>query len=59
MVGHRCRSPLWRMVRKPGRTKAGRRTLMGRTAAVDRLTAGFRYVGPARVVEARRVGVIP
>ena len=62
MIGHRCRSPLWRLVRKPGlsagRTKAGRRTLMGKTAAVDRLTAGFRYVGPARVEEARQFGVI-
>ena len=30
---------------------------MRRTAAVDRLTAGFEYVGPGRPDEARRFGL--
>ncbi len=61
MIGHRARSPLWRMTRRPslaaGVGKSGRSSLMRRTAAVDRLTAGFEYVGPARPGEARRLGL--
>ena len=61
MIGHRARSPLWRLTRRPGlaagRSKAGRFSLMRRTAAVDRLTAGFEYVGPARPDDARRFGL--
>lgn len=63
MIAHRCRSPLWRMIRGPslmvpqGRTST--RTGMAKTAAVDRLTASFRYVGPARPQEARRFGILP
>jgi len=54
MIYHRAKSPLWRMTRKPGLTGGGRRfSLMRKTAAIDRLTAGFEYVGPARFSEAR------
>ena len=61
MIGHRARSPLWRLTRRPGLAagggRSGRFSLMRRTAAVDRLTAGFEYVGPARPEEARRFGL--
>jgi hypothetical protein len=59
MIHHRAKSPLWRMSRKPGLTGGGRRfSLMRRTAAIDRLTAGFEYVGPARFDEARLFEVV-
>lgn len=63
MISHRRRSPIWNMTRAPsfvppqGRTST--RADMAKTAAVDRLTASFRYVGPARPVEARRFGILP
>ena len=61
MIGHRARSPLWRLSRRPS-LAAGFRpgrpaSPLRRTAAVDRLTAGFEYVGPARPEEARRLGL--
>jgi len=59
MIYHRAKSPLWRMTRKPGLTGGGRRfSLMRKTAAIDRLTAGFEYVGPARFSDARQFGLI-
>jgi ABC-type phosphate/phosphonate transport system ATPase subunit len=59
MIYHRAKSPLWRMSRKPGLSGDGRRfSLMRKTAAIDRLTAGFEYVGPARFADARRFEVI-
>ncbi len=60
MIGHRARSPLWRMTRKPslGGTNGKRFSLMRKTAAVDRLTAGFAYVGPTRPDDARAFGLI-
>jgi hypothetical protein len=59
MIYHRAKSPLWRMTRKPGLTGNGRRfSMMRKTAAIDRLTAGFEYVGPSRFVDARTFGVI-
>lgn len=62
MIRHRARSPLWRMHRGPslikfGAREVGRQTLVTRTRATDRLTAGFEYVGPARPADARRLGV--
>jgi ABC-type lipoprotein export system ATPase subunit/GNAT superfamily N-acetyltransferase len=44
MIRARCRSPLWRLQRRP--SFAGRRE-GGLRHAVTRLTAGFAYVGPA------------
>jgi len=59
MIHHRAKSPLWRMSRRPGLTGGGRRfSLMRKTAAIDRLTAGFEYVGPARFDDARMFEVI-
>jgi hypothetical protein len=59
MIHHRAKSPLWRMSRKPGLTGGGRRfSMMRKTAAIDRLTAGFEYVGPARFADARNFEVI-
>jgi GNAT superfamily N-acetyltransferase len=57
MIRHRARSPLWRMARRPGLGAARRRGPLGRTAAIDRITAGFEYIGPARAAEARRFGL--
>jgi ABC-type polar amino acid transport system ATPase subunit/GNAT superfamily N-acetyltransferase len=59
MIYHRARSPLWRMTRKPGLTGgAGKRfSMMRKTAAIDRLTAGFAYIGPPRPDEARKFGL--
>ncbi len=52
MIGHRMRSPLWRIVRKPGPSHVpGRNStapFMLRAASGARITAGFEYVGPAR-----------
>ena len=61
MIFHRAKSSLWRMTRKPGLTGgSGRRfSLMRKTAAIDRLTAGFEYVGPPRFSDARQFGLIP
>jgi ABC-type phosphate/phosphonate transport system ATPase subunit/GNAT superfamily N-acetyltransferase len=60
MIHHRAKSPLWRMTRKPGLTGGGKRfSLMRKTAAIDRLTAGFEYVGYPRFAEARLFGVLP
>ena len=51
MVRSRARSTLWRMHRAPGRTAGGgmmsRDRKFGASIAVDRLSAGFEYIGPA------------
>src|SRR5206468_8886104 len=55
MIRHRARSPLWRMRRAPslvGGHKSGFGG-MRKCSAIDRLTAGFEYVGPARVDDAK------
>ena len=65
MIRHRARSPLWKMKRAPSRNALDRgemrrgfgANLMSR--AVNRLTAGFEYVGPARPEDAERLGVVP
>jgi len=59
MMRHRCRSPLWRMTRRP-RTSTNPHASRGmaRTGSVGRLTAGFEYVGPPRAEDAVRLGVI-
>jgi ABC-type ATPase involved in cell division/GNAT superfamily N-acetyltransferase len=65
MVRYRARSPLWRMHRTPSLTArdGGKKAWADRPAqhkfrAVNRLTAGFRYVGPVRAAEARGFGLI-
>jgi energy-coupling factor transporter ATP-binding protein EcfA2/GNAT superfamily N-acetyltransferase len=59
MIYHRAKSPLWTMTRKPGLAGGtGKRfSMMRKTAAIDRITAGFRYVGPSRTEEARGFGL--
>ena len=58
MIHHRARSPLWKMVRRPGIATPHRggaaKTGMGATGSAERITAGFEYVGPARAVDAKR-----
>jgi hypothetical protein len=61
MIYHRAKSPLWRMSRKPGLTGGGssrRFSMMRKTAAIDRLTAGFEFIGPPRFADARNFGLI-
>lgn len=60
MIYHRARSPLWRMNRRPSRHEPNRgaKKDMNKTVANKRLTAGFEYVGPPLVEEARLLGVI-
>lgn len=64
MIRHRARSPLWRTVRLPSRAKPDGGKLARSAGAADlgralnRLTAGFEYVGPPRLDAARRLGVI-
>jgi hypothetical protein len=59
MIRHRAKSPLWRMSRVPGLVggHSERFNLMRKTSAIDRLTAGFEYVGPARPSEAHSFGL--
>ena len=52
MIQARNRSPLWQMVRLPSRTAQDTRKRMQR--ATSRLSAGFRYVGPAMEAGAAR-----
>lgn len=56
MIAARSRSPEWRMLREPTRSRGGREFRVS-SRARNRLTAGFEYVGPPRVEEARRFGV--
>jgi ABC-type iron transport system FetAB ATPase subunit len=61
MIGHRARSPHWRMVRAPGLSgicfKEAAKAAFGSHRANDRLTASFEYIGPARPDDARALGV--
>jgi ABC-type uncharacterized transport system YnjBCD ATPase subunit len=61
MIYHRAKSPLWTMTRRPGLAggTSGRFSMMRKTAAIDRITAGFKYVGPSRPDDARRFGLLP
>jgi GNAT superfamily N-acetyltransferase len=58
MVHSRARSPLWRMHRPAGRTAGGgmmaRDHRFGSTIAIDRLSSGFEYIGPAMPKEEAR-----
>lgn len=63
MIAHRCRSAVWEMHRRPGLTSPPSRSASHevrrrfRHAAIDRITAGFTYVGPSRPDDARRFGL--
>lgn len=62
MIRHRAKSPLWAMIRAPSRVTADSErktgTQLRKTRATDRFTAGFKFVGPPRPEDARRLGVI-
>ena len=58
MIRHRAKSPLWRLTRKPSLgSRDARKSLMRKTTAIDRITAGFRYVGPRRIEDAQAFGI--
>jgi hypothetical protein len=62
MIRHRCASPNWRLIRKPGLTnrnagESSKGFKFARSRAVARFTAGFQYIGPARPDEAARFGI--
>ena len=64
MIRHRSRSGLWKLKRTPSLAGGSRRNgsavsrKLRRTAALNRLTAGFEFVGPALPIDARRLGVV-
>ena len=59
MIRHRCKSPLWEMIRAPELSAAPRGTYIpAGSAAWDRPSAGFRFVGPANYEAARAFRVI-
>jgi hypothetical protein len=61
MIRHRARSKLWRMHRGVsfGARHSGRYAAFNRSAALHRLTAGFRFIGAPNVEAARMFGIIP
>jgi hypothetical protein len=61
MIRHRARSKLWRMHRGVsfGARHTGRYAAFNRSAALGRLTAGFRFIGAPNVEAARMFGIIP
>jgi hypothetical protein len=60
MIRHRAKSKLWAMRRGAnfGSRQSGTCAEFNRSAALDRLTVGFRYVGPANVEAARELRII-
>jgi len=59
MIRHRAKSPLWKMTRSPSRIASEPRLGQFRkSSSTRRLTASFEYVGPTRVKEARRFGIL-
>jgi hypothetical protein len=54
MIHHRARSELWRMIRGPSRVPRGGNVPI---QSSRRMTASFRYVGPARRELARQFGI--
>jgi hypothetical protein len=62
MIHHRAKSKLWKLIRKPssanrpaGFNREGNHL---RASSHGRITASFRYVGPKRIDEAKRYGLI-
>jgi predicted ABC-type transport system involved in lysophospholipase L1 biosynthesis ATPase subunit len=64
MMRHRARSPLWKLVRNvdkqisTNKSAYAQKRNMGRSSSSERLTAGFEYLGPARIEDARRLGIL-
>lgn len=60
MIRHRAASKLWTMHRGIafGARHAGEYARFNRSAAVQRLTAGFRFIGAPNVEAARRFGIV-
>jgi hypothetical protein len=60
MIRHRARSPLWSMHEAPalGSRHSGKYAAFNRSAALERLTAGFRFVGPPNHEAARGFGIM-
>jgi len=61
MIRHRARSKRWTMHRGVsfGNRHGGKFAAFNRSAALHRLTAGFRYIGPANYDAARIFGLVP
>jgi hypothetical protein len=64
MIRHRCRSSLWKMIRKPSLNNGMMKNSplpnikkFSETGATNRYTASFEYVGPSRPDDARRFGL--
>lgn len=59
LVHRLARSSDWKLRRKPSRNpkNVGKRS-MNATVATHRLTAGFEYVGPAHIEDAREFGIL-
>ena len=57
LIRHRCRSPLWRVTRKPTTPARPHTSRLAATGSLGRLTAGFEYVGPPRWEDAKRLGI--
>lgn len=60
MIQSRVRSPLWRMTRAPSMVSGvGSTSSVAKlTVSSGRMTAGFEYIGPSRLAEARRFGLV-
>jgi hypothetical protein len=59
MIRHRCKSPLWEMIRAPELSAAPSSLYIpAESAAWDRPSAGFRFVGPPNTEGAKTFGVI-
>ena len=60
MIRHRASSKLWKMTGgiSFGRKHTGQCAAFNRSAALARLTAGFRFVGPANDEAARMFGIV-
>jgi ABC-type thiamine transport system ATPase subunit len=61
MIRHRSRSAMWQMDRAPSRVSQDtgpKAAVMNASRSCTRLTAGFKYIGPQRWDDARRMGII-
>jgi hypothetical protein len=61
MTRHRATSKLWRRTKAAsfGSKQTGSCTGFNRSAALDRLTAAFRFIGPPNFEAAQKFGIIP